>query len=450
MFKRKINSEFDEWKEYCTKVKKKALVITGARQVGKTTSIIDYAKNHYKSYLYLDFYNDKELKAIFDKDFDINRMIFSLSLRFPDIKLYPNESVLIFDEIQECSLARMALKYFALDGRYDVIASGSLLGVKGYNRSFDAGIPVGYEYMVQMKSLDFEEFLLAMDYADENTISYLKDCLNKRKKIDELLHKKLLSCFEEYLLVGGLPEVVTAYKNTHQYSFCLSALNSIISEYQHDFGKHLNKREETYVNSSELNKILLTFKSIPNQIAKQNIRFKFSEISSNSRRRDFISAVEYLEDAGLINLCYNLKTLSLPLALNVDDSAFKIYVDEPGIMAALLDPKLREEMLFSSLGSGKGALYENIISSTLVRNKIPLYYFYKSSGLEIDFIIDYQNELTLVEVKAENGATKSSRYILDNFDTYHVKNMIKFTSSNIGYHDGVLTLPLYLAFLIKS
>ena len=451
MFKRKIFNEFDKWQTYCKLVKKKALLVTGARQVGKTTAILEYAKTHYKSYLYLDFYNDRNLLKIFDEDYDINRILSSITrlAQYSNIKLYGGQSVIIFDEIQECSKARMSLKYFSLDGRYDCIASGSLLGIKGYNENFEGGTPIGFEYLVHLRSLDFEEFLLAMEYVNEDTLSYLKNCFENKKRIDETLHLKMLDYFKEYMLIGGLPEAITAFKKTHLIAFSNETLNSIVEEYKFDFGKHLNKKEESYINSNELNKTLLTFNSIPSQLAKENKKFNFSEINKNARKRDFDASVKWLEDAGLINLCYNLKKLSLPLSLNVDDSSFKIYFDDPGIMSISLNKDLKSMLLNETLGEKKGVLYENTVSSMLIRNNVPLYHYYNDSGLEVDFIIEYLNKVTLVEVKARNGNAKASRYILNNYDKYHCDSLIKLTSSNIAFVNNIFTIPYYLTYLIK-
>lgn len=445
MFKRKIETEFDLWFD-SLKIKKKALVIRGARQVGKTTLALSYAKKKFTNVVYLDFKKEDELKKIFENTFNIDNIITLLSAYKYQEKFIPNKTVLIFDEIQECANARMAIKYFMLDGRYDIIATGSLLGIRGYNQKMSKGVPTGFEWFCYMKSLDFEEYLIAKGINQE-VLKLLKISFINKTPINDSLHTKMLEYFNEYLVIGGMPEVVDTYFKTKNLELVKRIKTNILEEYKDDFGKHLNSLEKEYQDVKELTKTLEVYNSIPNQLAKENKKFQYSVIEKNARSKDYRDAITYLEDAGIITLCYNLSNLDLPLEGNKIIDQFKIYVNDTGLFVAMLEEDAIYNILTGNLGIYKGAIYENIVADSFIKNNKKLYYFSKSSGLEIDFIIKINGEIIPVEVKARSGRTKSLKEIINN-DKYLTKKGIKLTSNNIAIVDNIINYPYYLVFLI--
>lgn len=448
MFKRKIEEQFNEWLT-SLKYKKKALVVRGARQTGKTTAVLYFAKKNFKNVVYINFKIDTGAKFCFSGDLKVDEIITSLSAYFPDINFLPHETVLIFDEIQECSRARSSIKAFMLDGRYEVIATGSLLGIKGYNPNINQDVPVGFEYNLCMHSLDFEEFLWAMGVKKEIT-DILRNCFIKKEKIPESVHSVMLKYFNRYICVGGMPEVVAKFVDTKNMNEVLKTQRDIIQDYKDDFGKHLDKEEKTFTDSNLLLKINEVFDSIPKQLAKENKKFQYSDIKSAGRSSEYQKAIQWLKDYGIIGLCNNLSNLELPLSGNSKNDVFKIYMADTGLFVSMLEKGTMYNILNGSLGVYKGAVYENIVADAFLKNEKELYYFRKDSGLEVDFITCYKNELSLVEVKAKSGKTKSSQTILEDKVHYNVTRCIRLTSSNIGEKDSILTLPYYLTYLLKD
>lgn len=448
MLKRKITEELIKWKENQV-FKKKALLIKGLRQIGKTYIIRDFARKYYKYEVYIDFKRNSELKTIFDGDFSVDRILMDLSAKIVGLKFVPHETLIIFDEIQECANARTALKYFVDDGRYDVIASGSLLGIRGYNKKKSRGVPTGSEHIIYMHPLDFEEFLWAKGVSEE-VISYLKECFESRKPISKVTHESLLRYFKEYICVGGLPEAVNIFLKTGNLNLVYQEQRDILEEYKDDFGKHLNEDENEEVDEKLLVKILEVFNSIPSQLAKENKKFQYSWIKKSARASEYIKAIQWLKEFGIISQCYNLSNLQKPLEGNKIDNIFKIYMRDSGLFIAMLDKGTAGEIISGNLGIYKGAIFENIIADSFSKMDRNLYYFEKDSGLEIDFVTTYNNEVTLIEVKAKTGNTKSSKTILNNYSTYNVKKCIKLGEYNIGESENIITIPYYLAFLLKE
>lgn len=447
MFKRKIYNDMIAWKESLT-IKRKALVIRGARQIGKTTIALKFAEEFYKNYVYINFKDNENLKRIFDNDIIIDNIIRDLSASLPNSKFISNETVLIFDEVQECANARYSVKSFMLDGRFDVICTGSLLGIKGYNKKKSKGVPTGYEKMIYMKSMDFEEYLWAKGISDE-AIEYVKKCFNCKEKISESINLAMNSYFKEYLCVGGMPEVVNVFLKTHDMNQVYETQRDILEQYKDDFGKHLDENENETTNYGELEKILEVFNSIPSQLSKENKKFQYSVIKKNARSSDYRNAIQWLEDAGIITLCYNLSNLELPLEGNKIEDVFKIYVTDTGLFVSMLERGTVADILMGNLKVYKGAIFENIIADAFNKLHKDLYYFNKSSGLEIDFVTRFNNELTLIEVKSNNGNAKSLKEILNNKNKYNISSNFKLAVTNIGTTNGINTIPLYMAFLIK-
>lgn len=455
MFRRKIEKELESWKESLS-LKRKAFVLKGLRQVGKTKSITEFAKKHYEHVVLINFKLEPSLKAAFNGDLNVDTIIANISALKADAIFVAHKTVLVLDEIQECSGARAAIKSFVEnDDRFDVIASGSLLGIKGYNQKYHGGSAVGYEHTAYLKPMDFEEFLWAKGIGDE-IIDYLKDCFNKRLPIRKPIHDALSRYFREYLCVGGMPAVVNTFIKTNDMNQVRREQLDILESYKDDYGKHLDENENEKTDSTLLLKINKVFDSIPSQLSKENKKFMYSQLGKKSTSAQFNPAIQWLVDYGLINLCYNLQTLELPLSGNKISECFKIYTADTGLFVAMLDKETSGDILLGDLGQYKGAIFENIIADAFNKMNKELYYFSKDSGLEIDFVTRYNKKLTLVEVKATNGNTKSSKTVLENKDKYPmVEQLIKLTEQNISYVEDTygnskILIPHYLAFCLEE
>ena len=447
MFKRKVEEELSKWKENL-KFRKKAFVLKGLRQVGKTFIVRKFAFENYKNVIYINFKVEGDMKKCFENNLSVNEVIMNISSKKTNIKFVPNETVLILDEIQECSGARAAIKPFMEDGRFDIIATGSLLGIKGYNSKYSGGVSIGYEHTVYMKSMDFEEFLWAKGIGVE-IIDYLKNCFTDRKMIDPSIHESMLRYFREYICVGGLPAVVKIFVQTNDMNQVLQEQRDIIEGYKDDFAKHLDENENEKINKELLGKINRLFSSIPSQLAKENKKFMVSKIDKKSSLEKYDEAIQWLIDYGLITLCYNLTSPNLPLSGNKINNIFKMYMSDTGLLVACLDEGTSGEILLNDLGIYKGAIYENIVADAFYKNNRELYYYSKESGLEIDFVIKYKKEVYLVEVKSKNGNTKSAKTILSNKDKYNeVEGLIRLKECNIGEENNILSIPYYLSFLL--
>ena len=445
MFKRKIIDEMIAWKN--STGKKKALVIKGLRQIGKTCSVRAFAEENYENVIYINFKDHDSIRAVFDGDFLVDRITLDVSAMMPGVHFVPGKTVLIFDEVQECSNARASIKAFMTDGRYDIICTGSLLGIKGYNRKKGKGIPTGFEHIVYMKPMDFEEFLWAKGIG-EDVIDELRDCLKERKPVSAAIHKAMLRYYREYICVGGLPYVVDRFLTTNDMNVVRQEQMDILEEYRDDFGKHLDENENEEIDLTLLARIKRVFDSIPAQLAKENKKFVYSILEKKGRSENYQAAIEWLQDAGVISLCYNLSNISLPLEGNKVDNIFKIYMQDTGLFIAMLEPGTAGKILSGELGMYKGAVYENMIADCFAKHGRNLYYYHKDSGLEIDFITVHEGDAVLVEAKATNGNTKSASTILKNRAQYGVKLCIKCGESNVGFDGSKLTIPAYMAFLL--
>ncbi|MCI1734928.1 MAG: AAA family ATPase [Bacilli bacterium] len=448
MFKRKIYDQMLAWKE-SLKIKRKGLIIRGLRQVGKTTVAQEFAAKEYENVVYINFKKDRSIHSVFAGDLDVDRLIIRLSAALPKATFVPQKTVLIFDEIQECANARSSIKYFAEDKqkRFDIIATGSLLGLRGYNRKQNEGPSTGFEYFLDMKPMDFEEFLWAIGIP-ATPIDYVKKCFSTMAMVDKSVNDNFSKYFKDYLCVGGMPEAVDTFIQTKNMSLVLTVQRNILSSYKDDFGKHLDEQEKEYIDTSELAKIQMIYDSIPSQLAKDNKKFQYRGLGSHARGRDYIPAIQWLVDFGLISLCHNLDTLELPLKGNEIENNFKIYVNDTGLFVAMLEEGSAFSILQNELGIYKGAIYENIVADALTKNGLPLFYFSKNSGLEIDFVTRHDNQLTLIEVKAKNNNAKSLKTVLEDKDKYQVRSNYKLIDGNVGSNGLINTIPQYMAFLI--
>lgn len=440
MLKRKIEKVLSDWKNNEHKM---PLIIKGCRQCGKTFSVLDFAKKNYKHVVYLDFYQHPEYKTAFDGGLGIDEICMNLSVLIPNVKFVVGETCFVLDEIQECLRARTSLKFFKMDGRYDVICTGSLLGVSGYSatRSVDAPIPVGYETIIDMYPLDFEEWLWA-NGIQENVISYLSKCLDENTPVQEAIHFRMRQLLLQYCVVGGMPMAVTTFRENGNLQDVLRVQQGIIEGYKADMLK--------YAPQTDKPRIRECFDSIPRQLSKENKKFVYSAVRPKGRGRDYLGSLQWIEDAGIIKRCYNLSTTELPLEGNAIGDQFKVYMVDTGLFVSMLEVGTAADILQGNLFGYKGAIFENLIADVFAKMERKLYYFRKDTGLEVDFVMRYKRECTLVEVKAKDGNTKSTKTILDHPEKYHVYHAIKLGDYNIGKGNSMLTLPLYMAFLLRQ
>ena len=443
MFKRKIYDQILKWKnsEF-----HRPLIISGLRQIGKTTIVEEFAKNNYESFVKLDFRKNKSLKEIFNGDFDIDNIIFSLSLKFKNFKAISNKTLLIFDELQDCPNARSSLKYFNEDGRFDVICTGSLLGIKNYRKrpKPTRGIPVGFEDYLKMKPMDFEEFLWA-NGVDEKITQSLYINVREKKPLQPFLHERLMELFNKYICIGGMPEVVDSYLKTNNFNVARNIQKRLLQSFEADFGSHLNDEDEIVIDEEARTKIIETFKSIPMQLAKDNQKFQYTNIVKNAKSRKYKTSLDWLENYGLVSKCYNLSLLEEPLDSFKISNTFKIFMNDSGLYIAMLDDSIPDLIINGKLRIAKGAIYENIVADALSKLGKDLFYYRKNSGLEIDFISTLDKEVVLIEVKAKSGNTKSAREILEKKNKYKINKLIKLTAQNISINNEVETYPYYLS-----
>ena len=447
-FKRKITSEMQLWKE-SLRIKKKALVIKGLRQIGKSYIVNQFAKENYNHVIKIDFKKESNLKVCFDSDLSIDRLITNISANKPGALFVPGKTVLIFDEIQECSAARASIKFFMEDGRFDVIATGSLLGIKGYNSKYSGGVSVGFEHTVFMKAMDFEEFLWALGISEE-TIDYVKDCYQNKAQVSPAVHQAFTRYFREYICVGGLPEVVKRFVETKDMNQVRREQRDLLEEYRDDFGKHLDENEQEKVDGKLLAQINKVFDSLPSQLSKENKKFMVSKIDKKGSLEQYSSAIQWLVDYGLIERSYNLSVPEFPLEGNKVPDVFKLFFTDTGLLIASLDEGTAGHVLSGELGIYKGAIYEQSFADAYLKNHKKLYYYSKESGLEIDFVTQNNGEVILIEVKAKDGRTKAGTKVLTHKEKYKdAVKMIRLKDTNVGSFNNIDTFPAYMSFLVK-
>lgn len=438
MLKRKIEQRLADWKN---SENHKPLIIKGCRQCGKTFSVLDFAKKNYKNVVYLNFFQNPDYASVFSGSLEVDNIVMLLSALLGSEAVFESgQTVIVLDEIQECPEARTALKFFRIDGRYDVIGTGSLLGVKGYGKE-PKSIPVGSETVIDMYPLDFEEFLWANGITDP-VIGMLKQCLEKETPVPEALHNRMKQLLLQYVVVGGMPDAVQTFVDTKQMDEVLRIQRDIVRSYEDDMVKYAERKDKSRIKEC--------FQSIPKQLSKENKKFQYSVVKKGSTASQYLGSLQWIEDAGIITRCYNLSITELPLDGNAEEDVFKVYMRDCGLFVSMLEDGTQYDILQGNLYGYKGAIFENLIADIFGKMGRKLYYFHKDSGLEVDFVIRYQGQCTLVEVKAATGNTKSTKTILRHPEKYHVNSAIKLGDYNVGRTDQLLTLPLYMAFLITA
>lgn len=437
MLQRKVLAKLEEWR---SKPDHKPLLLKGCRQCGKTSIAIEFGRTHYRNVVHLDFFKNPELGSAFSGALDVDSILLYLGASLPDARFIPGETLLLFDEIQECPEARTSLKFFREDGRYDVLGTGSMLGVAGYGNA-SRSIPVGSEVMLNMYPMDFEEFLWANGIST-NVIDVLRECLRSEKPVPTALHMRLRQLMLQYVAVGGMPEVVQSFVNSKQMSDVLEIQRSIVQSYRDDMIKYAETRDKARIREC--------FDSIPRQLSKDNKKFQYSKVTPRGTSAKYGSSLQWLQDAGIISLCHNLERLELPLDGNSVDNVFKTYTCDCGLFVSMLENGTQNSVLQGDLLTYKGAVFENLIADVFGKMGRNLYYYRKDSGLEIDFAIRWRGECVPVEVKAVSGNTKSLKTVLANPDKYHITSALKLGDYNVGRSGAILTLPLYMAFLLTD
>lgn len=444
MYQRKIEQTLILWKK---KIHHKPLVIKGCRQCGKTSSVLDFAHKNYPYVICLNFHEHKEYKTFFAGALDINTLTLNISSGIRDAKFVPGKTCIVFDEIQDCPNARASLKFFKLDGRYDVICTGSLLGVNGYktkeeqDEETNASIPVGYEQIVTMYPMDFEEWLWANGITQQH-IDYLRNCLQNEIPVNEGIHQRMWELLLRYAVVGGMPEAVTAFFETNNMNEVLDVQRNIVETYKADMLK--------YARQSDKARIRECFDSIPAQLAKENKKFQYSAIRKGGRSSQYEGSLQWIEDAGIIHRCYNTSITELPLNGNAIPDVFKVYMTDIGLLVSMLEEGTAWSILQGNLLAYKGAIFENLAADFLCKMGRNLYYFQKESGLELDFLIRYKGECYPIECKAKSGNSKSLQTVLKHPEHYHIYHALKLGNYNIGRNGSQLTLPFYMAFLLTE
>ena len=436
LLRRKVDAYLIDWKN---NPDRKPLIVKGARQVGKTLSVELFANQNYKSVIKINFVEQKKYRDIFDDGFEVDAILKNISLLNPDFKFIPGDTIFFFDELQACPNCATSLKFFKLDGRFDVICSGSLMGI---NYKEIESNSVGYKEDYEMHSMDFEEFLWAKGYSDE-FVEELYEHMHNLEPLSALQMDVMLELFRDYVIIGGMPEVVDTYIKNKNFSGTLGIQKQLLKDYEEDITK--------YVDGLDKAKVKAVYNHISTFLAKENKRFQITKIARNARNRDYIGCVEWLADAGIINVCYCMNHPELPLKGNYDPKLYKIYFKDTGLLIASLDEEAQEDLRANkNLGTYKGAIYENIVGDMLVKQGYQLYYYSNDRpAIEMDFFVRDAGSLIPVEVKANDGATPSLNNLLKEGKFPDIKYGIKLGYKNIGYNGKFYTFPYFLTFLMK-
>lgn len=432
MLKRKIEESLKSWKE---KNNKLPLIIKGCRQVGKSFSVREFGKNNYDSLIEINFEEMPTLKEVFEGNLDQETIFSMLSLYLPKASFITGKTLLFLDEIQACPKARTALKFLAGNGKYDIIATGSLLGI---NYHEVPSFPVGYVEHLTMEALDFEEFLWAIG-VKQNIIDTLRDCFESHTPVLEPLHIRFMELFREYLVVGGMPRVVDEFQKERNFASVLKIQNDIIADFYDDIAKYAKDREKAKARDC--------FSSIPRHLAKDYKKFRYSLVEHNGSARKYGGSLRWLYDAGIIDFCHNLSRIEHPLEGYSIDSEFKVYMKDTGLLVSMLEEGSQKSIIKGDIGIYKGAIYENIIADTFSKKGRKLYYYAPNSNCEIDFVIIHEGLPTALEVKsADNTKSKSLKTIMAKDK---LTQAIRLSAKNVGSgEEAIITYPLYMAFLL--
>lgn len=436
LLKRKIDLDLIEWKNNEDRL---PLIVKGARQIGKTESIRLFARNYYKNVVEINFILQKQFKDIFDEGFEVDVILKNISLKNPDFQFEPGETLIFFDEIQACINCATSLKAFKMDGRFDVICSGSLMGIN-YNEIESNS--VGYKEDYEMHSMDFEEFLWAKGYKQEQ----IEDLYEHMIRVEPLSKAELDVMFEnfrEYMILGGMPAIVNSFVKNKNYSGTLKMQRQILLDYEEDITK--------YAGGLDKGKILSIYRKIPVFLGKENKKFQISKVEKGARNREYVGTVEWLDNAGIVNLCHCMELPELPLKGNYNPDNYKIYFRDTGLLIASLDEEAQEDLRFNkNFNVYKGAIYENVVADMLVKQGYSLFFYKNEKGtIEMDFFVRDKDSLIPVEVKAIDGTTISLNNLISKEKYQDIVYGIKLGYKNIGFNGKFYTFPYFLTFLLK-
>lgn len=435
--KRKIDFYLENWFKDDNK---KPLIVKGARQIGKSESIRNFASKFYSNVIEINFIESPQFKNILDGGYSTDNIVKNITRIDPSLTFIPGSTLIFFDEIQAVPDLVTSLKFFCIDGRYDVICSGSLLGI---NYKQIESISVGYKTDYEMFSLDFEEFLWAKGY-DDSLRSDLLSAMIKSESLNKAVFTTLSDLFMDYIILGGMPEVISRYIESETFSGTLELQKQIVSAYREDIRKYSNGADQT--------RITRVFDGIPAQLAKENKKFQISKIGHGARFYEYASCIDWLQDAGIVKKCYCLNFPELPLKGNYDDTKFKLYMADTGLLVSMLDDEAQLDLRANkNLGVYKGALYESIVSEALYKSGYSLFYYKRDDGsLEEDFFIRDTSSLIPIEVKARSGKAQSMKSLITNEKYSDVHWGVKLSSGNIGYDNNIYTLPYFCTFLLRD
>ncbi len=434
--RRKVDDFLIEWKN---NKNRKPLIIKGARQIGKTDAILNFANKNYENVIEINFAIEKKYKTIFDDGFDVDTILRNISLMNRDAKFVPYKTLIFFDEMQDCINTATSLKAFNIDRRYDVICSGSLMGIN-YNEIESNSVGNKQDY--EMYSMDFEEFLWAKGYKDsqiEDMYSYMIKC----EPMSQVMYDVMMDNFHEYMVIGGMPEIVNTFVTNKNYSGILDLQEQIILDYEEDITKYAKGLDQA--------RILNIYRKIPVFLGKENKKFQISKVEHGARNREYIGTVEWLNNAGIINVCHSLEMLELPLKGNYNPDNYRIYFRDTGLLIGSLDDESQNDLRNNkNFNTYKGAIYENIVGDMLVKEGYSLYFYRNEKGtIEMDFFVRDTNSLIPVEVKANDNSTPSLNNLIENDKYKEIKYGIKLCNKNIGFNGKFYTFPYFLTFLLK-
>ena len=434
--KRKIDSFLCDWKKNSNH---NPLIVKGARQIGKTESILHFAKYNYDNVVYINFVEEPKYKNITVDGYKPEQICKNISLLNPEVKFTKGSTLIFFDELQDFPEIATSLKFFKIQGVYDVICSGSLLGIN--YRKIESN-SVGYKTDFIMHSMDFEEFLWAKGY-DENIADMMLEHIRNHTPFSKLEQEVFFSLFRDFSLLGGMPALVKSYFENGSFVGILDMQRQLVADYKEDVRKYVHGIEQT--------KILNVFNRIPIQLGCENKKFQISKVAPGAKNKDYWGCIEWLNDAGIISVCYCLNFPELPLKGNFDDSKYKIYFADTGLLIALLDDEVQDDLrINANMGTYKGALYENIVAEALTKSGADLFYYKRQdSTLEEDFFLRTKNNLIPIEVKSANASAKSLQTLIKSEKYKDIQWGIKLVDGNVGFANNVLTIPYFCAFLLK-
>lgn len=447
MLKRDIWPQLVSWKER----KHHPLILKGLRQTGKTYIVKKFGEEMYPNTVYLDLRGNKRIHSAFEGDFNVDIMVMAISAAVPEAHFIPNKTLIILDEIQDCPNARSSLKYWDIDGRYDVIATGSFLGVKGFREPYSRGVPVGYEEQMELHPLSFHEFLINSGLKDD-VLDYVRSSLENHQAIEKTVHETIRSLYFQYLIVGGMPEADNVFFDTHDLNAVRMVQKRILASICDDFGRSKDRSGNDKVNEVLKLRAEACLNSLPAQLSKEYKKFQYSLVEAKGHSPEKADGLQYLEDTGLVVRSYNTRSISFPLeGVKIHDE-FKVFCVDTGLLVSQLGTDVPFMILSGDISAYKGAIAENMVASAFAVQERPLFYYHAPSGSpELDFLFEESGSVVIIECKSTNNRATSMKHVIAHPEKYGKHKAVKFADTNVGGGEGFDTYPLYaLGFLGKE